>query len=56
MASGFTLGNTIPKRMDLPPRFLSFLFYLTFTTGRTVTWDMFWDVQVRDATSGHFKR
>src|SRR5712692_7681193 len=38
MASGFTLGNRIRKRMGLTPLVsLSFLFYPTFTACRTVT-------------------
>src|SRR5260221_10151977 len=38
MASGFTLGNTIRKRMGFPPlASLSFLFYPSFTAFRTVT-------------------
>src|SRR2546426_5642250 len=38
MASGFTLANTIRKRMGLPPSVsLSLLFYPNFTAFRTVT-------------------
>src|SRR5258706_13797879 len=38
MDSGFTLGNTIRKRMGFPPlASLSFLFYPSFTSFRTVT-------------------
>src|SRR5258706_15647091 len=38
MASGFTFGNRIRKRMGLPPWVsLSFLFYPSFTAFRTVT-------------------
>jgi hypothetical protein len=38
IASGFTLGNTIRKRMALPPLISrSILFYPSFTAFRTVT-------------------
>jgi hypothetical protein len=38
IASGFTFGNQIRKRIGLPPLgSLSFLFYPSFTAFRTVT-------------------